>query len=323
MTCPRPYSVADLSRPGIGGTETTVAHVATGLAAAGERVVIAQHNRTENCNERGVDYVRFEDIGRARRYSRVIVIRTAAGLEWARTRFKAAELFFWIHNPPDLIAQFASNVRATSPRVITNSKWHARITKSALSGARSKAQVLHVYNPIDDELCPDETPVRRNQLLFCSSPHKGLDLVLLHFQAASRELGDLELRITNPGYFRLDRDLLRSQPNIKLLGPLSHERVVREMRSSLCVFFPNFRVPETFGIIFAEANAVGTPVLAHRFGAAAEVLGDGEQVVDARSLAQTTERLRDWHRGSRPKVQTNPAFRFRNVLKRWQDVLNE
>ncbi len=319
--CPRPYGAKSLSRPGLGGTETTVVRVAAGLAGSAA-VSIAQHNRVKSVCEDGVDYLRFADLGKATRYSSVVILRAPEALEWARRRFPRAELFFWIHNPLPEEESFTRPIFSIRPTVISNSRWHARSTRTVLQRLRRKPlpPVIHIYNPIDDRLQPDGTRFDNNRLLFCSSPHKGFDLVLLHFQAAQREIPELRLRVTNPGYLPIERSLVRSLPNVTVLGSLSHAQVVDEMRSALCVFYPNFRVPETFGIIFAEANAVGTPVLAHRFGAAPEVL-DENQVLDARSVTETIERLQRWRDGARPVVRGREPFRLASVVQRWKETL--
>src|SRR5581483_2147599 len=68
------------------------------------------------------------------------------------------------------------------------------------------------------------------------------------------------------------------------------------------VFYPKFVLPETFGLVFAEASAVGTPVLTHDCGAAAEVLADPRQVLPIAPAARRYERL---------------ARRLPGTLRRW------
>jgi glycosyltransferase involved in cell wall biosynthesis len=79
------------------------------------------------------------------------------------------------------------------------------------------------------------------------------------------------------------------------LGPLPHRAVLRHVREAFAVFYPQARFEETFGPVFAEANAVGTPVLAHPHAVAREVLdetpADRRQLVDARDPEAAARRL--------------------------------
>jgi glycosyltransferase involved in cell wall biosynthesis len=81
------------------------------------------------------------------------------------------------------------------------------------------------------------------------------------------------------------------------------------------------RVPETFGLVFGESHAVGTPVLAHHFGAAPEMLSPAE-VLDARNLDAVTNRLADWCRNGRPTVAARPEYLIAEVARRWTELFN-
>jgi len=87
---------------------------------------------------------------------------------------------------------------------------------------------------------------------------------------------DLRLVVGNPGY-KSGCDARRA--GVELLGPQPQARIHAEARSALCTFVPNFVIPETFGLVFAESHALGTPVLTHDCGAALEVVGDPRQVL--------------------------------------------
>jgi hypothetical protein len=118
----------------------------------------------------------------------------------------------------------------------------------------------------------------------------------------------------------------------------------------LCTFIPNFVIPETFGLVFAESNAIGTPVLTHDCGAAVEVLGDRSQVLPVTVAARVyetllhnvppgwragparlagslgmfdvyTERIRAWRAGARPRVGPDSRFRLATVKEQWRALL--
>jgi len=74
---------------------------------------------------------------------------------------------------------------------------------------------------------------------------------------------------------------------------------------------------ETFGLVLAESNAVGTPVLTHPLGAAPEVLGTAEQLIDTTDVEAVIQRIMAWRDGQRPVVKANPAFYLSNVANEW------
>ena len=118
--------------------------------------------------------------------------------------------------------------------------------------------------------------VRRPQAGIFLSPNKGLAFTLDAFRALRRRMPDLRLQVGNPGYKIRKSAVIEG---VEYLGPQPQERIHKEVRSALCTFFPNFVLPETFGLVFAESKAVGTPVLTCDAGAAAEIVGDPQQVI--------------------------------------------
>ena len=64
----------------------------------------------------------------------------------------------------------------------------------------AEVRALTVYNPVDDSLVPDGTPVDERKLVFFSSPNKGLDFALDAFAALKDHMPDLRLVVGNPGY---------------------------------------------------------------------------------------------------------------------------
>jgi glycosyltransferase involved in cell wall biosynthesis len=183
--------------------------------------------------------------------------------------------------------------------------------------------------------------------VFFSSPNKGLRFALDAFRALRRRMPDLRLCVGNPGYKRF---AAAGIAGVEWLGSLPHARVVAETRAALCAFSPNFVIPETFGLVFAESHAVGTPVLTHDCGAAREVLGDAGQLLPV-TWAQRAyeaplhrlephwravpalladrlglfdryiERIRLWRDGGRPRVGPDPRFRLSVIAAEWRSYL--
>jgi glycosyltransferase involved in cell wall biosynthesis len=237
----------------------------------------------------------------------------------------------------------------TTMGIVCVSDWQRLLLDRMLGqmGLRNHFPTRTIYNPIDDSLVPDGTPVDRNKLVFFSAANRGLLYALDAFQELRRRMPELRLVIGNPGYKlrktgRLD--------GVTDLGPQPQGRIHAEVRSALCTFFPNFVLPETFGLVFAESIAMGTPVLTHDAGAAAEVIGDREQVLAATPRQRAYERamravpvrlrggpsriaallgmfddycdrVRAWRDGSPRRTGPDPRFRLSSVAAQWHALL--
>ena len=192
----------------------------------------------------------------------------------------------------------------------------------AIGLLRDRVKLDYVYNPIGDNIDVSQKSAAYDptKLIFFSASWKGLDIVLNSFKVVRQHIPGLRLYVASPGYQPPEQWDGSLTENVVFLGSLSHSSVLREVRSALCVFYPANKIPEAFGLVFAESNAVGTPVLAHPFGAAPEVLTP-EQLVDATDMHAVIERLRAWMSGSRPVVRANEEFRLSNVIRSWERVL--
>jgi glycosyltransferase involved in cell wall biosynthesis len=342
--CPRPYSEATLRAGGLAGTEASTVRIAEALDAW-----VAQHNRT---TVEG----RYRPPSAVAHVRQVVVLRDPRALRDAARLFPGARLTLWVHDriePGSSRARWfsaaAGELRRLGPDIVCVSDYQRQrvaATVALLPGCERVA-VRRIYNPVDDAIVPDGTPVDPAKLVFFSSPNKGLRYALDAFRALRRRMPDLRLSVGNPGYKSFaGADL----DGVEWLGSLPHARVLAESRAALCAFHPNFVIPETFGLVFAEAHAVGTPVLAHDCGAAREVLGDDAQLLPVR-LAQRAyeaplhrleprwrslparladrlglfdpyiERIECWRAGARPRVAPDARFRLSAVAAEWRNHL--
>jgi glycosyltransferase involved in cell wall biosynthesis len=131
---------------------------------------------------------------------------------------------------------------------------------------------------------------------------------------------ELLLAIADPGYLSWDTGPVPD--GVIFLGSLSHPALIRQMRRSLCLFNSQTSFAETFGLVLAEANAVGTPVLVHRgLGANDEIVSDSDQKIDGRDPGQILSRIESW-RHTFPRVSTNPNFRLTSVVQNWTKTLS-
>lgn len=322
----RQYDERDLENDALGGTEATVVRVADALALD-HLVVVAQSTR-EWCRTGpgGVIYAPYRHKSEFLDHAdvdAVVVVRAHKVLPRLRRRFPDAAMYLWMHcNPGRRLRTLARTCVDTDTTLVAVSDYHLDAMMSFFSqhdpSAARWLKAARIYNPVAPGLAPDGTAWDRNKLLFLSSPHKGLEQVLDVFAMLKRRCPEVRLCVANPGYlnWRVPRT-----DGVIMLGKLRHEEAVSHLRDSLCLFYPQTMFEETFGLVFAEANAVGTPVIAHSHGAAPEVLVDPAQLCDGADMAQVCDRVLRWREGERPVPWPDGRFALSRVLADWERLL--
>jgi len=344
--CQKPYDTDTVRRAAAGGTEASVTRIADSIGA-----LVMQHNRTE-ANGRYLPVQQVPGI------THVIVNRDSRGLARARELFPEARLYLWVHHHFPLGSKLFLRFAATVPFLkemgvtvvcVSNQQRLELERLLRLLDLRDRVRTTTIYNPVDDSLVPDGTAVDDRKLIFLSAPNKGLKFTLDAFRELRRRMPDLRLAVGDPGY----RD--RKFPPIEgvdYLGPLPQAQIHAHVRSALCVFFPNFVYPETFGLVLAESKALGTPSLTSYCGAAAEILADPRQLMPVRSAEilyedlfhsmnarwravpariaaraglfdRYVERIRLWRAGDRPVVGPDPRFKLPTVAEEWRRLLSQ
>jgi glycosyltransferase involved in cell wall biosynthesis len=343
--CQQPYDTRTLHTQALGGTEATLVRIADALGAW-----VMQHNRTQ-------EWQRYRTPQRLAGITDVIVNRDSRALPFVQQHYPGARVYLWLHDRFHPRARRARWLAATAPllreRAVTAvcvSDWQRNGVEATLRsiGVADVVRALTIYNPVDDALRPDDTPVDLEKLVFFSSPNKGLSFTLDAFRELKRAMPRLRLTIGNPGYKQGEPP---AGAGVELLGAQPQMRMHAQVRSALCTFFPNFVIPETFGLVFAESHALGTPVLAHDCGAAAEVIADPQQLLPVSAAARCyeaavgslparwragparlaaaaglfdayVERIRDWRSGSRPHVGPDARFRLSLIRQQWLRLLS-
>ncbi|WP_168184067.1 glycosyltransferase family 4 protein [Pseudoruegeria sp. SK021] len=316
--CTAGYDLPDLSRGGLGGTEATILRLG---AALHDQFDITQY-------QNGRFWPQTSYAGRLRPLAEafegltadtiVVINRWKVALK-LRKAYPDTPIYLWLHVFPGRHnRKMGAALQRAGITVICVSHSHARHV-TAFLGQTGGPRVTAIYNPIADDLCADATRRDPNRLLFASSPHKGLAEVFGQFAELRRSIPRLKLAVADPGYLRWD--VGRVPLGVTFLGSLSHAALVAQMRKSLCLFCPQTSFAETFGLVLAEANAVGTPVLVHAgLGANDEIVGGAGQRIDGCNPAQILDRISLW-RDAPPKVSTNPEFRLSRVAQAWTRLL--
>lgn len=151
--------------------------------------------------------------------------------------------------------------------IAISSSVHNKIKK--YYGRESKV----IYPPVDiNKFQITNSKLQTNKegyFLFVSRliPYKRADIAI----AAFNELG-YPLMIVGIGS-KMNKLQKMANKNIKFLGKVSDEELARLYDNAKALVFPG---EEDFGIVMAEAQASGTPVIAYRAGGALDIIKDKE-----------------------------------------------
>lgn len=314
---PKYYNQDTLLNEPMGGTEATVLRISKGLQDLGYDTCI-KIPRAEEVDPN------WEPSSFPFHPNVVITLRDAGHYIENKKKWPKAKHILWLHDvvSGDYWHHLAHHLNGQEATVVTVSDYHKGNVSISLFEELLKGsiRVKRIYNPLADYCVkqPDQT-YDKYKLVYFSSPHKGLDYVLKLFGYLRNIDSKYTLYVANPGYYASKENLPEGVVN---LGKLTHKEVVEHARSALLVFYPNITFPETFGLVYAEANAVGTPVIAHPIGAAREVLFHPHEVLDCRDYKEVVDRVIRWSNGDRPIVQGKREFRLSNVLKEWIKLFN-
>lgn len=341
----QPFSYDSLVEKGLGGTESTLLYVAHSLVEYFS-VFIVQKSRLRPECVKGVSYLpwtQMKEYSSSHPAHSIILLRSPKDAKKIANIFKTSHRYLWLHDMPDRkLLKYHSEAAYRGFTSICVSKFHMTVTQNALAkrGWNRKNIALklkqlfypkiqphfsYIHNPISPLLLKKDLKVDSNKYLFASAPSKGLnESIELFLQYIKTYNSDAILYLACPEYAVEDYNVPQND-RIRYLGNLSQEQLFRQMETSYCIFFPNKTTPETFGLIFAEANALGTPVLCYDFGAASEVLSRSiDQVVSLPDKKmKILEKLNSWHQGCRPNVDADSRFSLAFVTQQWLALLKD
>lgn len=306
---PHSYTFDSLDTRPMGGTEATVIRVANGLKAKGVTVAFEQPRTDAGSVQHNPTHV--------------ITLRDAGHYMANKLKYPRAQHYLWVHDVVggDYQTHLRMHLTGQQAALIAVSDFHKTnivqgIYQEALGGT---IRVKRIYNPLADYCVKTDSVYNNKQLAFFSSPHKGLEYTLKLFSYVRNIDPEFTLVLANPGYYTDKADLPSGVIN---KGSLPHKEVIEVVRNSLCVFYPNTSFAETFGLVYAEANAVGTPVLAHPIGAAREVLSHPSETMDCRLYKEVVDKVIKWSKGERPIVTAKPEFKLDAVISEWLKLLS-
>jgi glycosyltransferase involved in cell wall biosynthesis len=246
--------------------------VDTGVDAASLAGLLYRHGRSPTIDARAADRAFAAVYASVRRQSYDVIhnhafdapaVLLAAALE--------PPVVHTLHLPPDamMAAALAEARRSQNPPTI-----------AAVSASQAKAwKALAAV----DVILPDGVPVERipwsatggDGVVFAGrfSPEKGAEDAI----AIAREAGvriDLYGEPYDPDYARAHVTSHQGEAGVAIHGGVPRSELWRIMADACAVLCPA-KWEEPFGMVAAEAQAAGTPVIAYRRGALPEILVDG------------------------------------------------
>lgn len=144
-----------------------------------------------------------------------------------------------------------------------------------------------VYNGIDISLYPLQ-PIRGTDLIFLGRihPDKGVHLAIEVAQQSRLPLLIAGI-IQDQKYFREQVEPHLNQ-TIQYIGPVDVPGKNSLFSRALALLHMN-TIPERFGLVLAEANAAGVPVIAMDLGSCREVIEDGRTGILVNSVEQAAD----------------------------------
>lgn len=144
--------------------------------------------------------------------------------------------------------------------------------------------IVH-YTGIDTDLfCPHSIVPRLPVVLFVARlvPKKGCEFLIRAMARVQEVFPDVQLVVIGEGPLRpaLERQAAETLKNYEFLGVRSPEAVKEWMNRSMVFCVPSLTAPsgdaEGFGMVFAEAQAMGLPVVSFASGGIPEVVAEGQ-----------------------------------------------
>src|SRR6202034_3722032 len=218
--------------------------------------------------------------------------------------FEHAAEFDLIHSHYDFMALAYTRLVRTpvlttihgfsSPRIMpVYEKYRAGHFVSISNADRSPAlnYLATVYNGIDLALYPQRTG-RGEDLIFIGRihPDKGVHLAIETAKQSGRRLLIAGI-VQDAGYFRDEIQPHLDENRIRYVGPVGVVEKNALFAQAFALLHLN-TIPERFGLVLAEANAAGVPVIAMDLGSCREVIEDGRTGFLVNGVNEAVEALK-------------------------------
>lgn len=272
---------ADNLEAGIGGSQSALICMAKSLAALGNHVEI--YNYTDK--ERYFDGVLYCPVGRFDSKQHIDVFFLFRYFSPIINEVVSNLKILWSHDiPSDKPLYGIPKSLVTVDRVFAVSPFHGKSLTSfakefGISHLEEKVWVTSNGIVADDYRI--NLPKKRNQVIYCSVPDRGLSTILHVWPRIKSSISDAQLIITGdyslwghpPGTEEFKSRAQQLQ-GVTFLGRVPRSELIRHQLESEVHVLPG-GVPENFCIASIECQASGTPTVAVALGALPTTVVDG------------------------------------------------
>lgn len=308
-----PFNGFTLEHGPLGGSETEVVWCAEALASRGLSVVVATPTRDASACK-GVTYLPANELGVTwqAKTKNLVALRNPQALP----PIEHERLLCWATDIPDeSYRPIVEALRERDGTLVCVSQWQADEFPS-LSGLRKTV----ISNGLPDEVYGRPKPLKiPGRYVYASAAQKGLDAtlklwsVLRSTYPTKKRFQGAELLVCSPGYDA--PDAANDQPGVKVLGGQSFTNLCGTIASAEGLFYVN-TLPETFGIVLALAEALGTPA----FMCGINGLGGAEETVFENTITRDPDRFVSMVTQGGQLGRFND-FRWSRVVAQWLRVL--
>jgi glycosyltransferase involved in cell wall biosynthesis len=148
---------------------------------------------------------------------------------------------------------------------------------------------------------------------------KGGDLVLKVAELLQREMPGIRVAVTGFGEAALNHQAA-GLSNVVRLGFMETPQLVQLLRGAVAMMFLSRY--EGFGIPVVEAMAAGTPVVASRWSALPEVVGDAGLLVDAENASEVVAAIKMLSTDAAARKELRARGKKRAESYRWSDCVD-
>ncbi|MDX1922210.1 MAG: hypothetical protein SFW65_03650 [Alphaproteobacteria bacterium] len=313
----KPYSYETPKKEGLGGAEMITIRIAYGLAQRHHEVFIYNHTDLARAE---IEYIYgIGHLGAQTPCPKpdvVIHIRCHTNPSHWKQLFPKARHVIWYH---DRAGAWMNKNDSDMEGICVSHSHKINIEQYIPTVEGFIKRPIHViHNPVVTY------PIRQKKipgrLGFFSAPYKGLERCYELYAKAKRIRPHLTFACSNPGYFAngsLPEDAFN-------MGQLNHRETCDEISKCEVLFMPVAIIPDSFGLVAPEANAMGTSVLACEFASVLEVASNcGNTLLPANATDNQIITALFELLDSKPLVKADKRFELESILDQWEHFLSK